>query len=288
MKATEQQILEGGQAKAGPGGFNVVPLTPHVGAAIVGLDLRDEIDAATAEALKQAFKDHHLLVVRQENLPDEAQVRFASVFGTVGIRYSRGNENANSVTQFVSNSRSDGILGDGEITFHMDHTFYETPLKAIALYGITIPASGTKTKFRNAHALYERLPEDLKRRAEGVRIFHFFNYSGDHTQWQDPANAPADSPSAWQPLVWENPETGQRALWLSPLSTNGFEGISDVDGTKLIGELWDYAASIDEGLTYVHPWATGDLVIWDNRMLHHARTPFDSDEPRTLRRNAVL
>lgn len=287
MTATHTKTLEGGPTGAAAGLRSVVPLSPHVGVEIVGLDLREPFDGATAETVRQAFRDHHLLLVRQHDLPDEAQVRFASLLGRVGIRYARGNETG-SVTQYVSNARADGILGDGEITFHMDHTFYETPLKAIALYGVTIPASGSQTKFRNAHVLYERLPEDMKRRAEGVRILHLFNYRGDHTGWQNPDEAPPDSPRAWQPLVWDNPETGERALWLSPLSTVGFDGISMDDGKALIEELWDYSVSIDAELTYVHTWATGDLVIWNNQMLHHARMPFDSDEPRTLRRNSVL
>lgn len=288
MTTIEPKVSENRTPQIRPGSFDVVPLTPHVGAEIVGLDLRLEFDEATSATIRQAFLDHHLLVVRQPDLPDDAQVRFASLLGSVQIRYSRSNENNQSVTQYVSNSRSDGILGDGEITFHMDHTFYETPLKAIALYGIAIPASGTQTKFRSAHALYERLPAELKRRTEGVRIFHLFNYSGDPNAWQDPAAAPADSPSAWQPLVWDNPKTGERALWLSPLSTVGFDGISEDDGKALVKELWAYCESIDEPLTYIHRWATGDLVIWNNRMLHHARMPFASEEPRTLRRNTIF
>ena len=38
----------------------------------------------------------------------------------------------------------------------------------------------------------------------------------------------------------------------------------------------------------VHDWAAGDLLIWDNLMLQHARLPFDSSEPRTLRRTPIL
>jgi taurine dioxygenase len=88
--------------------------------------------------------------------------------------------------------------------------------------------------------------------------------------------------------VWTNPETGQDVLWLSPISTVDFRGISREDGRKLIDDLWEFAASVDPEFTYVHRWAPGDMVIWDNRMLHHARMPFESSEPRTLRRNSIL
>ena len=268
--------------------IEIKPLTPHVGAEVIGLDLHGDYDAATAETLRDAFRKHHLLVVRQPGATDEDQIRFARVFGEISIRYSRANENTASQTQYVSNARPDGILGDGEIVFHMDHVFYDTPLTAIALYGIDIPKSGSATKFRSAQALYEQLPDALRERARDVKILHLFNYQGDHTGWQDPDEAPADSPRAWQPLVWTNPETGEQALWLSPLTTVGFEGIALEEGRRLIDELWNFAASADEPLTYVHRWAPGDLVIWDNRMLHHARLPFPSTEPRTLRRSSIV
>ena len=32
----------------------------------------------------------------------------------------------------------------------------------------------------------------------------------------------------------------------------------------------------------------GDLVLWNNRTLQHAREPFDNSQPRTLRRTALM
>ncbi|MCW5770166.1 MAG: TauD/TfdA family dioxygenase [Rhodospirillaceae bacterium] len=268
--------------------IEIVPLTEHVGAEVKGLDLHVEQDDDTKALLRRAFRDHHLLLVRQPGATDDDQIRFARIFGEISIRYSRANENTSSLVQYVSNARPDGILGDGEIVFHMDHVFYPVPLTAIALYGIEIPPSGTATKFRNAHTLYERLPDALRQRVQGIKILHLFNYQGDHTGWQDPAQAPPDSPRAWQPLVWKNPETGEDALWLSPLSTVGFEGTTLEEGRKLIDALWEFAGSVDPDFTYTHRWQPGDLVIWDNRMLHHARQPFPSSERRTLRRSSIV
>ena len=60
------------------------------------------------------------------------------------------------------------------------------------------------------------------------------------------------------------------------------------EGRKLIGDIWDFAALNDADCTYVHEWAPGDLLIWDNLMLQHARMPFDPKEARTLRRTPIL
>jgi alpha-ketoglutarate-dependent taurine dioxygenase len=268
--------------------LEVRKLTPHVGAEIVGLDLRQPYDQATANALRAAFRDHHLLLVRQKDLAAEDQVRFAQLFGDVMIRGKYKVQPQEALTQYVSNNRKDGILGDGEIEFHQDHVFYENPLKAIILYGVEIPPSGSATKFRNINVLIDRLPTDLRKRAEGVKVLHLYNYEGDYTRWQDPAKAPADSPRAWQPIIWTEPGTGRKALWNMRVSVVGFEGVAYEEGKALTDALWDFAEANSDDLTYIHRWRPGDLVIWSNHMLQHAREPFSSDERRTLRRTPIV
>ena len=38
---------------------------------------------------------------------------------------------------------------------------------------------------------------------------------------------------------------------------------------------------------YEHRWSEGDLILWDNRALQHARDALDPNAPRTLRRVSV-
>jgi hypothetical protein len=59
-------------------------------------------------------------------------------------------------------------------------------------------------------------------------------------------------------------------------------------GRQLIDDIWTFATGNDADCTYVHNWSVGDLLIWDNLMLQHARLPFDSNEPRTLRRTPIV
>jgi taurine dioxygenase len=264
------------------------PLSPHVGAEITGFDIHRTIDSATADELRAAFQRHHLLLIRDPDIAEDEQSRFGEVFGDIKIRHRYANVGEAKKTQYVSNKRADGILGDGEIVFHQDHVFYDKPLSAIMLYGIELPKSGSATKFRSSGAILDRLPQDLRAKAQGVKCLHLYNYEGDYTQWQDPAKAPPDAPRAWQPLIWVNPKTGQEALWAIPISTVAFEGIPAEDGKKLISDIWDFAADHDADCTYVHEWAPGDLLIWDNLMLQHARLPFNANEARTLRRTPIV
>jgi taurine dioxygenase len=59
-------------------------------------------------------------------------------------------------------------------------------------------------------------------------------------------------------------------------------GLGRVESDALLDALFDelYApANVHE-----HRWRRGDLVIWDNLALQHARSRLDADEPRILRR----
>ena len=268
--------------------LQIMPLSQRVGAEIGGLDLHAPISPALAAELRSAFAKHHLLLVRDPNVSEDEQSAFGEVFGAIKVRHRYANVGEVKKTQYVSNTRKDEILGDGEIHYHQDHTFYEKPLSAIILYGVQVPRSGSATKFRKSGAILDRLPAELRARAEGVKCLHFYNYEGDYTKWQDPAKAPADSPRAWQPLIWTNPATGEHALWAIPISTVAFEGIPEAGGRQLIEDIWAFAADNDGDCTYVHNWSAGDLLIWDNLMLQHARLPFDSNEPRTLRRTPIV
>lgn len=261
-------------------------LSPYVGARIHGLDLREPFSPERTEELRAAFRKYRLLTVHQPDLPAEDQVRFGKLFGDVVIRGKSTVAKDAPLTQYVSNAREDGILGTGEIDFHHDHLFYPSPLKAIILYGLEIPASGSATRFRDIATVLERLPTALRGKAEGVKCLHLYNYSGDYTAWQDPAKAPPDSPRAWQPLIWLNPDTGRSTLWLCPSSTVGFEGIDMNEGRALVESITELADRTDE-FTYTHRWRPGDLLMWDNRMLQHARADFDATARRTLRRTPI-
>lgn len=63
-----------------------VPLSPHIGVNVHGLDLRSPIPAEQADRLRAAFREHYLLLVRQPDLRDADQLRFTRLFGDVLAR----------------------------------------------------------------------------------------------------------------------------------------------------------------------------------------------------------
>ena len=154
-------------------------LSPALGVEIVGLDLSRPFDAATAAELLKLYQTHHLLLLRGQTLDEDDQIRFAEVFGPVSRR-SPAMQKAKAA--YVSNSRADGILGQGELHFHSDNTFFQHPLKAIGLYAIEIPPEGGDTLFANCAAVYSALPEGLLRRLDGLSSYQLFDYNGDYNR----------------------------------------------------------------------------------------------------------
>jgi alpha-ketoglutarate-dependent 2,4-dichlorophenoxyacetate dioxygenase len=84
--------------------------------------------------------------------------------------------------------------------------------------------------------------------------------------------------------VWKNPVNGRYALYIAS-HTYAVEGMGDVEGKKLLGELM--AAATAPGCSYVHTWNKGDVVMWDNRATMHRGRPWPVREPRYMVRTTI-
>lgn len=266
--------------------LHLQPLCDAFGAEVTGLDLSQPIDATAQDALCHAFQTHRLLLFRAPGLSDDAQVRFAQLFGEPSLREQNKAKSASEHNQFVSNHRPDGIFGKGELDFHMDQLFLEDPLKAIALYAIEVPDVGGDTKFADARAAYEALPAVLRKRIDTLRCRHARAYDAKISADWNVVEAAADTPTWVHPMARRDPESGRRALWVNKLTTVGVEGLSSDESRALFEKVRHHL--YDAALTYHHRWTPGDLILWDNLALQHARTPFDPAARRTLRRTAIL
>ncbi|MBT5433223.1 MAG: TauD/TfdA family dioxygenase, partial [Rhodospirillaceae bacterium] len=212
---------------------------------------------------------------------EAAQMRFATLFGPIS---HRGVFMKTRDFTHVSNAREDGILGGGVLDFHSDHTFFRHPLRAICLYAIEVPGSGGETLFSNAAMAWANLPADLKARIQGRRSLQLFDYNGDYNRRCLERDAAADAPRCWHPLMLHD-KAGGTVLFVHPLTTAAIDDLSEPETDALIDELAGYIA--DPTIGYRHTWRPGDVLIWNNMALQHARTDFDPSERRTLRRMPI-
>jgi taurine dioxygenase len=265
--------------------MELTDLSPAIGTQVTGIDLTEQQPQAMIEAVVAAWHDRHLILVRDQKLDAAAQERFASWFGPVNTRGLAPREDG-SAAAYISNTRSEGVAREGSLLFHQDHCFLEQPLPAICLYAEEAARTGGDTLFANAVAACERLPDDLRREIAGLRAVHVYDYASDHGNRRFRlAEAGPDAPRAEHPVVWPHPETGRPILYVNQLMTDSIVGLAPADSDRLLDRLFDHILRPE--LTYRHQWRVGDVLIWDNRALQHARTDFPAGERRSLRRLQV-
>ena len=64
-------------------------------------------------------------------------------------------------------------------------------------------------------------------------------------------------------MVRTHPETGQKALFVSPRFTVAIVGLDDKVGQLLLDHLFEHQKKPE--FIYQHKWEVEDLVFWDNR-----------------------
>jgi taurine dioxygenase len=267
--------------------IEVIPLSAHVGAEIRGIDLTQDIDAVAAELLREAWLNHLVLVVRGQVLSADDQKRFAMLFGDIQPPRSRpGQRDPNDPVMWIGNALIDGKIGElpeGDMQFHADQCYYETPAKGAVLYGIEIPSQGGNTLFANTYAGYESLSADLRGKAEKLQVQFLYDYEKNANR-KAPTNW-TDAPRYTHPAVIVHPETKRRALFVNRLMADQIVGMERAESDALIEVLCD--ANERPQHIYEHVWRVNDLLLWDNRCTLHARTDFDPSERRVLRRMAI-
>jgi len=270
-----------------PAALAVRPLSPALGAEITGVDLRNPIDDALRRAILDAWHQHLVVLLRNQTLDEDAQVRFAETFGPLAkVSSGRKYSEKHSSIMLISNIRQDGkpigALPDGEMHFHSDQCHQETPAKATMLYAIEIPSAGGNTLFANTCLAYETLPAETRQLLAGRRALNA--YQTDTTLRS--ASYEGAGSSYWHPVVRTHPVTGRKALYVNRLMTRRIEGLPAEQSDAVLKQLFDHQEQ--RGFVYEHVWRPGDILIWDNRCTLHARTDFSAGERRLLRRVTIL
>ena len=287
--ATQQSV----SAKTyGAGRFEVVPLTRHIGAEIRGIDLRVEPDAATVQAIYQAWLDHAVLIFPEQKLEQEDLLRATRFFGEPGKLsrppkffpkgYSRLLPGIMMISNIRENGEPIGALPDGEMMFHHDMIHAAIPSKATMLYSVEIPSTGGNTLFASGYAAYDTLDPAIRDRLEGKKALHHYNYGS--TIRGDNRGTEAFAEQV-HPVFRTHEDTGRKAVYVNRLMTVKVLDMPEDESEQLLNAVYDHAEKRE--FVYEHVWRIGDLLLWDNRCSSHARTDFPSTERRLMFRTTV-
>lgn len=272
-----------------PSRIQTRPLSPNIGAEILGVDLSKPVDSATADAIRDAWHANNIVLFRNQNLSEEDQVRFTCLFGEIGkvINKHPGVSGHLPGVIFISNIKENGeligALPDGEMMFHSDQCYIEVPSAGSMLYAMEVPSKGGDTLFANMYNAYEAVPAELKDRLEGMKALNAYDYANVPTHR---GVASKEAPRFAHPVFRTHPATGRKALYVNRLMTEYIVGMDRAESDAILAQLFDIAEN--PAWIYEHKWKVGDLLMWDNRCTLHARSDFDASERRLMRRSVVL
>ena len=275
--------------------MEIIPTGATLGAEIRGVDLR-AATAADIAAITDAWHAHSVLLFRGQRLSPQELIGFSQNFGALdlapiqetGRRFVEGIPELYVVSNVMgADGEPIGSLGAGEAVWHTDMSYLEQPPKASMLYALEIPPSGGTTYFSSMYAAYDRLPEALKRRAEGLRVKHdgTYNSGGYVRAGVTPTDDPREAPGTMHPMVVRHPATGRRGLYLGRRRMAWIEGMGLAESEAVLDEIWHYAT--EAAICWGNNWRLGDLVMWDNRCTMHRRDPFPAESRRVMHRTQV-
>jgi taurine dioxygenase len=281
-------------AQAGPLPFSVRPLTPLLGAELIGVDLSAGVGESLFRTIHGAFLRYQVLLFRQQDLPPGRQVEFAGHFGEVQIHvmnqyHATGHPELYRLSNLDEQGNPSGKHPDkGTLAWHTDGSWKERTGQATILYAEVAPEHGGETYFCDMYGGYERLSSAWKARIVGLRAIHNLDFSRTRRHGEEPMTEAQrrEVPPVAHPIVRTHPETGRKCIFLGD-HAEYIEGMDYELGRALIEEL--NALAVHDDLTYRHRWQPGELIVWDNRCLMHRATDYDpATQRRVIRRCTVL
>jgi len=275
--------------------MEIVPLGPGFAAELRGMTLAQvAADDAAYAAVRAAFEEHSVLVLRGQDVTNENQLAFSRRFGPPEVT-KVGSLGTGTHFVILTTIGPDGkvvppdhryaMRNKANQLWHTDSSFKSVPALASILSARIIPADGGETEYVSTRLAFDRLDPALREKLENFFAWHHYGHSRGKIA---PGLATADelaalSPQCWR-MVWNNPVNGRSALYLAS-HAYAIEGMEPAAGQKLIDELTELATA--PGTSYVHKWQSGDVVMWDNRATMHRGRPWPAHEARYMVRTTI-
>jgi taurine dioxygenase len=256
--------------------IDIRPTGAPVGAFVSGLEV-GAMSRGDEAALYRAFLDHGVLIFRGMDLGVAEHVALGRLFGTLGDPHpleELRHPDAPEISLLAANGGRPVEPGDpeadrliGTIPWHADHMYTPFPNRGALLRAVVIPDEGGKTGWIDTARLYRELPYRIKARLQGLGIVH--SYDVAHRAQTMVKSGAGMFPEVVHPLIVVHPESDLPALNISPATAKELVGLPAGEGAELLAWLLDWSTREDQA--YVHDWAPGDLVAWDNwRAIHRA------------------
>ena len=246
--------------------IEITTLTPKLGAEVDGADLANLSDVQIAE-IKAAFREHLVLVFRDQTLTRDEQKTFGRLFGELQTHPAKTNLGVPGDPEiFDINITPKTKVANGE-AWHTDLSCEPIPPMASALYITEVPPSGGgDTLFANMYEAFDTLSEEVKRMLCELTAFH--DGFKDLKAYGFEPKPEQTYPTATHPVVIAHPDTGRPVLFVNEPFTSHIHELSSKESEAILKMLYHHI----ETNTRFHcrvKWQQNTVVLWDNRAVHH-------------------
>lgn len=274
--------------------IEVRPLSGSLGAEVSGADLKAPDSSPMWQELRRAFLAHRVLAILDQDLAPADLMRVGYQFGEpCHYPFAKGLFGYEFITDVIKAAHDRRSFGED---WHIDSVYLPAPPSTTLLYALEVPPYGGDTLFANTADAYDALSEGMKKMLSGLRWFASASlknrkggaretYLSGFGSMSVQNSQGAAALEALHPVVRRHPQTGRDALYLSPIHTLRFDGLTEAESRPLLDFLCEHCLTPE--FTCRVGWVPGQLTVWDNRTtLHKAINDYDGHH-RHMRRLTV-
>ena len=269
-------------------------------ARIADIDLSKPLGPDQQRELEHLLAVHGVISFARQDLTPAQFKHFASQFGELEVnvantRHVAGFPEIMVLSNIVENGEPIGMRDAGQ-GWHTDLSYNKVIGYSTILYALEIPSRNGRslgdTQFCNMHAAYNDLPNDLKKRLEGMTVLHDFDKFWEMMRRKGSNRPPLspeqrkNRPPASHPIFLTHPVSGQKVLYADPGYSVKINELSDSESEEILNLLFQHQTQ--EKYMYSHSWSVGDVLMWDDMTtIHNAVSDYGEHDRRHLQRCQV-
>jgi len=249
--------------------FKINRLSPNIGAELLDIDLRQDLDKKTYQSIYQALLTYKVIFFRKQNLTTEEHLMFAKNFGELEVHpFAPHKDGFPEVLCITHNEKNKGR----ENTWHSDVTWREIPSLGSILRMIEGPQVGGDTLFSDMCLAYEGLPEEVKEKLDGAIAVHDFAGFRKRLIQDGKSNEEIETlnkqfPCPEHPVIRTHPDTKQKVIYVNKAFTQYIKGWDKEESSAMLNFLYAQAAIPEYQCRFV--WEKDSIAFWDNRACQH-------------------
>jgi len=244
--------------------FTPRPLSPTIGAELLGIDLGAALSDEAINEVRRALLEYKVVFFRDQDISRAQHIAFARRFGALEIHPATpADQEDREVLRIAHGPNSRGV----ENNWHSDVTWRETPSLGSILRAIELPDVGGDTLFCDMYAAFEGLSPEMKRFVTGLTAVHDIARVFAGRLRKSAEDLHAKFPPMEHPVIRTHPETGKPLIYVNTGFTTHIKGLSRKESDWVLEHLYAQAAIPEYQCRF--RWAPGSIAFWDNRACQH-------------------